>query len=705
MIETSQVARGVLYYTQILGLRVFPLHDVVQGHCSCELASQCPPARAGKHPRIEDWQREASKGKLKIRKWWERWPDANIGIPTGRINNFFVIDIDPQNGGWIAYQDCLAGHIPPTYSPTTGSEGQHLWFKYPEGEDLTNKNKFPRGLDVRANGGFVVAAPSVSLKGNYAWPDHMLGSIDDLAECPPHIIEQYLRSDPHEEEFVNQGSTQEYDTLSEDEQARISRYVDEAFNAELDSLEDLDEDDEWDAETFKISCRIFELVKAPWSPLTYEKAVKGIIRSAPDPDGEGWTVERINQKIKSAWQRVSSHDLVRPFPEKPSTPELDPEPSRLILVPFADMEPEPYEWHEKNLMPKKGVVVLAGSAGTGKSTLLCYYFSKFTSGEWGNRDGNALYLAGTEDSLKDVVKPRLIAAKADVSRIFTAEMQVKVEDEIYNRRTIFKQDLLALKRTVRDHNIKMICMDPANTFLGIDEEKDSYSEIRLTLEKVVQFADETDCLVVLIKHFKKNQTMGPQLDAMSRLFGSVAWSEVVRHVLVLRKVDDEIRERKGLDIDDPVAAILSVEKNSYGPTSSSGLPPIGFSRDEVKVTIGKLKDEPQARFTCLGDRRDLNDLDSVAVMTEEQVDKRIKDEDSAKEWLIETLQGFGGRQEITEMKRIHSEDDRIGVSWRTLLRKADQLGIKSEKIEGAGKNKKEWILPDELMPDPNGLKM
>lgn len=713
------LSKGVLYYTKILGLKIFPLHDVSAGHCSCDEGEHCPPSRAGKHPRVKDWAKEASSRESKIARWWERWPDANIGIPTGRINGLFVIDIDPQNGGWIAYQDHLSGELPPTYSPMTGGGGQHIWMRYPANEEITNHNRFPRGLDVRANGGFVVAAPSVSHKGVYPWPDPMLITVDDLADCPSHIIERYLRPDPNESEFVNQAFTADYDKLDKAERQRIDRYVQHALDTELDKLEDLDETMEWDNETFKIACRILELVKAPWSPLTIEKAETAIWRSVPKPDGSGWTEERIRQKVKSAWDRINSHDLVRPFPEAktPSTPEKGKpkadkeekpkEESRLILVPFDDMQPEPYEWYEQNIMPKRGVIVLAGEPGTGKSTLLCHFFARFTSGDWGVKEGTCLYLAGTEDSLRDVVKPRLIAAKADVRRIFTVEVEVKgeSEDETYNRKAVFNQDLIGLRKLVREHNIRMICMDPANTFLGIDEERHSYSEIRLTLEKVLRFSEEEDCLVVLIKHFKKNQTMGLKLDAMSRLFGSAAWGEVPRHVVVLRKVDDEIRERKGLDVDDPVSAILSVEKNNYGPTSATGIPPLGFAREQVKITTGKLKDVVESRFTYLGERRDLNDLDSVATMTEEQVDKRIADEDSAKEWLIETLQGFGGRQEITTLKEIHSKDNRSGVSWRTLNRKAAQLGIESRKIEGADKNRKEWVLPDDLMQASDELKM
>jgi predicted metal-dependent peptidase len=121
--------------------------------------------------------------------------------------------------------------------------------------------------------------------------------------------------------------------------------------------------------------------------------------------------------------------------------------------------------------------------------------------------------------------------------------------------------------------------------------------------------------------------------------------------------------------------------------------------------VDSLKDQVVSRFVNLGIRKDLNDLDSMASLTEEQVDRKIEEEDSAKRWIIETLQGFGGSMEMTAVKIIHEQDEKMKVSWRTLLRKADQLGVKKESILGAKDNRKMWVLPDELMPDPGMLAM
>ena len=76
--------------------RVFPVHAVCDGICTCG-KSDC--SKPGKHPRTEHGFKDASVEEAKIRAWWTRWPDANVGIVTGEIAGIVVIDIDPRNGG------------------------------------------------------------------------------------------------------------------------------------------------------------------------------------------------------------------------------------------------------------------------------------------------------------------------------------------------------------------------------------------------------------------------------------------------------------------------------------------------------------------------------------------------------------------------------------------------------------------------------
>ena len=61
------------------GWHVIPLHSPrADGGCTCGRAD-CGNS-TGKHPRIKDWEHQATVDPAKIRAWWQRWPDANVGI-------------------------------------------------------------------------------------------------------------------------------------------------------------------------------------------------------------------------------------------------------------------------------------------------------------------------------------------------------------------------------------------------------------------------------------------------------------------------------------------------------------------------------------------------------------------------------------------------------------------------------------------------
>lgn len=94
----------------------------------------------------------------------------NIGIQTGKDSGIVVIDIDPRNGGDATFSDLIADHgmIPDTLQVTTGGGGSHLFFNYP---DVKLRGKLGDGIDVKSDGGYVVAPPSVhpESKQRYAW--------------------------------------------------------------------------------------------------------------------------------------------------------------------------------------------------------------------------------------------------------------------------------------------------------------------------------------------------------------------------------------------------------------------------------------------------------------------------------------------------------------------------------------------------------
>jgi bifunctional DNA primase/polymerase-like protein len=150
-----------------LGYLVFPLHTPINGLCSC---GDIDCRSIGKHPRTPNGFKDASMDPTKIKDWWEKWPDANIGIATGKISNLIVVDFDFPKGGddTLLKLESKNGHFPSTAAVKTGN-GIHLYFVYNALLQKNRVNILP-GLDIRSNGGYVVAPPSFHANGKqYQW--------------------------------------------------------------------------------------------------------------------------------------------------------------------------------------------------------------------------------------------------------------------------------------------------------------------------------------------------------------------------------------------------------------------------------------------------------------------------------------------------------------------------------------------------------
>lgn len=141
-----------------------------------------------KRPRLKDWPTQATTDTEVIRDWWVQMPDSNIGLACGRASGFFVLDIDPKNGGDESLEALLAEHgpMPYTFTVRTGSGGTHYYFAWPEDFEPTNspgrlKNT---GIDVRGEGGQVLAPPSRTVIGEYR-----VKTVAQIAPAPEWLLD------------------------------------------------------------------------------------------------------------------------------------------------------------------------------------------------------------------------------------------------------------------------------------------------------------------------------------------------------------------------------------------------------------------------------------------------------------------------------------------------------------------------------------
>jgi hypothetical protein len=120
-----------------------------------------------------------------IKRYWLA-ADRNIGIPTGTSSGFWVLDIDGDEGAAsLRALEAEHGVLPPTRAVITGGGGRHLWWRY-TGPIANSTGLVAPGIDVRGDGGYVVAPPSIHRSGrSYAWTTD---SAEALAEAPRWLV-------------------------------------------------------------------------------------------------------------------------------------------------------------------------------------------------------------------------------------------------------------------------------------------------------------------------------------------------------------------------------------------------------------------------------------------------------------------------------------------------------------------------------------
>ena len=130
------------------------------------------PCRVRDKTPLVKWADMATTERNMLAGWWDTFQDANIGIATGKRSGLIVIDIDKDHDGYETLETLQAqyGKLPETPVVKTGSGGEHIYFKHPGFEIRNSAGKLGRGIDVRGDGGYVVAPPSVHPNGNrYEW--------------------------------------------------------------------------------------------------------------------------------------------------------------------------------------------------------------------------------------------------------------------------------------------------------------------------------------------------------------------------------------------------------------------------------------------------------------------------------------------------------------------------------------------------------
>lgn len=173
----QRLLRAALWYAN-QGWAVLPLYWLNDdGTCGCGKDHVNPDGSENhsiaKHPLTPRGNLDASKDADQISQWWHKWPKANIGIATGAESGLVVLDIDPIHSGDLSLETIIEEHgalAPDTPQVETGSGGSHYYFLYPRQGEAGSRNGLAFGVDIKADGGYVVAPPSMHYLGReYRW--------------------------------------------------------------------------------------------------------------------------------------------------------------------------------------------------------------------------------------------------------------------------------------------------------------------------------------------------------------------------------------------------------------------------------------------------------------------------------------------------------------------------------------------------------
>lgn len=333
----------------------------------------------------------------------------------------------------------------------------------------------------------------------------------------------------------------------------------------------------------------------------------------------------------------------------------EPPPSRrrVMLTPASSVRLRAVRWLWDCRLPLGSLTLLGGREGIGKSTAAYTLAAEITRGQLdGHHKGRprAVVVCATEDSWGHTIAPRLLAAGADLDRVYRVDVKTS---EGADGGLSLPADLAGLEQQMRAVEAVLLLLDPLMSRLdsALDTHKDS--EVRQALEPLTALADRTGATVLGLIHVNKGRTNDP----LTSLMGSRAFAAVARSVLYVIA-----------DQDDPGLRLLGLAKNNLG---RADLPTLRFRIESHHVTDTDEGPIWTGRLTWAGE--DPRSLTAVLEDSHDTSDNRTATTDAG-DWLLAHLADNGGTAPSADIK---TEGARNGHSYDALKRARTRHHIES----------------------------
>jgi RecA-family ATPase len=343
---------------------------------------------------------------------------------------------------------------------------------------------------------------------------------------------------------------------------------------------------------------------------------------------------------------------------------------RIKLTAASTIEPEPVIWAwepepQCGRIPAGALTLAAGREGTGKSSFGIWLAARISRGELPGTfygEPKNVFYAAVEDSWSRTLVPRLIAAGADLERVF----RVDAEDLLRGETMIsLPMDVSLIEKAIAEYDVAALIVDPLMSTLGTGTDAHRTQDVRQALEPLVRMAERTKALTLGIAHFNK----GNSTDASQLISGSGAFKDLARAVLAFALLafarDRETEEQ-----------VMTQTKNSLGKLD---LPSLSYCIEGYDVPTAKgTANVGRLAFTGIAERSVEDTL--AAPVDRDEVGER----DEAVAWLRDYLTENGGEAGAGDILKAGDKD---GFAKRTLQRARSKAGVRSEK-SGFGKG---WV--------------
>ncbi|OOO25766.1 ATPase [Agrobacterium sp. YIC 4121] len=527
-----------------------------------------------------------------IERWWSDWPDAAVGLPTGEKTGFFALDIDNKPGGangfdWLAEMEAEHGPLPDTARVTSPNGGMHIYFKYVVG--TRNRGALGAGVDIRSEGGYVLAAGSTMANGrSYKWET----DTREIADAPAWLLDLLLpKSAPAHTQYSLSAATN-------------NAYVDAAVDRELADLAGAPmgtRNNALNDAAFSIGTivgagalseaearALLQDVARGWGRdwsrccKTIENGLKAGIqnpRHIPEPDFPAHDNTRLvditrmiqrgleKGRLREQAAAVEADVVMEAVPTEEESPAGDIGPAN-DNAPLSPITATAFKWIDPKTLPRrefaygshfirKYVSVTVSPGGLGKTSSSIAEALAMVSGRalLGTKPPKRLrtWIFNAEDP-RDEMERRIMAAcihyklkPADLEgHLFLdsgreQELCVAIEDKKAGVR-IQQPIVEAVVEQIERNGIDVMIVDPFVSTHGVNENDNG------AIDKVAklwaQIADYTNCSIDIVHHLRK---VADREATVEDARGAVSLIGAARSVRVLNRMSEEQAGEAGID--------------------------------------------------------------------------------------------------------------------------------------------------------------